>query len=129
MNEIQFFGLQGPTWRMFSLRAQQIQDTLLRIGQWRKTPMNLSLYSKAGESHAAKSAQHHFSRGAVGNEFARKAAQYYIDALATAFPLRVITKPLDFVNSVSELLGTKLERHQRRFVSLREKHSEQLKII
>lgn len=43
------------------------------------------------------------------NEFARKVAQYYIDALATAFPLRVITKPLDFVNSVSELLGTKLE--------------------
>jgi hypothetical protein len=43
------------------------------------------------------------------NKFARKAAQYYIDALVTAFPLRVITKPLVFVNSVSELLGAKLE--------------------
>lgn len=43
------------------------------------------------------------------NEFARKAAQYYIDALAKTFPRRVIMTPLSFVNSVSELLGANLE--------------------
>ncbi len=42
------------------------------------------------------------------NAFAQKAAAFYIDALASAFPGRVITTPIPFVNSVSELLATEL---------------------
>ena len=38
------------------------------------------------------------------NEKAAAAAQYLIEGLKTAFPLRVITTPSPFVNSVSELL-------------------------
>lgn len=43
------------------------------------------------------------------NDKARQAAQHYIDALALAFPLRVMTTPLYFVNSAKELLGASLE--------------------
>ncbi|MGA8028924.1 MAG: hypothetical protein WB992_17425 [Bryobacteraceae bacterium] len=39
------------------------------------------------------------------NSFAERAAAYYVDALAKAFPLRVITTPIPFVNSVWELLA------------------------
>ena len=42
------------------------------------------------------------------NSFAEKAAAYYVEALAKAFPLRVITTPIPFVNSVSELLASAL---------------------
>jgi hypothetical protein len=43
------------------------------------------------------------------NEKARQAAQHYIDALAIAFPHRVILSPLYFVNSAKELLGATLD--------------------
>jgi hypothetical protein len=43
------------------------------------------------------------------NDKARQVAQHLIDALALAFPLRVITPPLYFVNSVKELLGASLD--------------------
>jgi chromosome partitioning protein len=42
------------------------------------------------------------------NPFAEKAAQFYVDGLAKAFPLRVIDRPIPFVNSVSELLAASL---------------------
>jgi hypothetical protein len=42
------------------------------------------------------------------NAFAQKAAEFYIDALSKAFPLRVISPPIPFVNSVSELLADAL---------------------
>ena len=42
------------------------------------------------------------------NSFAERAAQFYIDGLAKAFPGRVITQPIPFVNSVSELLASEL---------------------
>jgi hypothetical protein len=42
------------------------------------------------------------------NSFAERAAQFYIDGLAEAFPGRVITQPIPFVNSVSELLASEL---------------------
>jgi hypothetical protein len=42
------------------------------------------------------------------NAFAERAAQFYIDGLAKAFPGRVITQPIPFVNSVSELLASEL---------------------
>jgi len=43
------------------------------------------------------------------NKHAQQAAQRFIDALARAFPLRVITTPVYFVHSTSELLGASLE--------------------
>lgn len=43
------------------------------------------------------------------NAFAVRASQFYIDALAKAFPLRVISAPIPFVNSVSELLSASLD--------------------
>jgi chromosome partitioning protein len=43
------------------------------------------------------------------NDKARQAAQHLIDALSIAFPLRVITSPLYFVNSAKELLGASLD--------------------
>lgn len=43
------------------------------------------------------------------NDKARQSAQHYIDALSIAFPLRVITTPLYFVNSAKELLGADLQ--------------------
>lgn len=43
------------------------------------------------------------------NKHAQDAAQYLIDGLMQAFPLRVIATPLYFVNSASELLGASLE--------------------
>ncbi len=42
------------------------------------------------------------------NAFAQKAASFYIDGLSKAFPMRVITTPIPFVNSVSELLANSL---------------------
>ena len=42
------------------------------------------------------------------NAFAQKAAEFYIDGLLQAFPLRVITPPISYVNSVSELLASSL---------------------
>jgi hypothetical protein len=42
------------------------------------------------------------------NAFAQKAAEFYIDGLLRAFPLRVITPPIAYVNSVSELLAASL---------------------
>jgi chromosome partitioning protein len=42
------------------------------------------------------------------NAFAERAAQFYIDGLLKAFPGRVITPPIPFVNSVSELLAESL---------------------
>lgn len=42
------------------------------------------------------------------NAFAQKAAAFYIDGLSKAFPLRVLTTPIPFVNSVSELLANSL---------------------
>lgn len=42
------------------------------------------------------------------NAFAERSAQFYLDALAKAFPGRVITSPIPFVNSVSELLASTL---------------------
>jgi cellulose biosynthesis protein BcsQ len=43
------------------------------------------------------------------NAFAERAALYYVEALAKAFPLRVINTPIPFVNSVSELLAASLD--------------------
>ena len=43
------------------------------------------------------------------NEKAKQAAKHYIDALSMAFPGRVITSPLYFVNSAKELLGATLD--------------------
>lgn len=43
------------------------------------------------------------------NAFAQKAAAFYIEGLATAFPRRVITPPISYVNSVSELLAASLD--------------------
>jgi chromosome partitioning protein len=43
------------------------------------------------------------------NDKAKQSAQHYIDALSVAFPLRVITSPLYFVNSAKELLGASLD--------------------
>jgi len=42
------------------------------------------------------------------NAFAERSAQFYIDGLIKAFPMRVITPPIPFVNSVAELLGASL---------------------
>ncbi len=42
------------------------------------------------------------------NGFAQKAASFYFEALAKAYPMRVITPPIPFVNSVSELLAGSL---------------------
>ena len=42
------------------------------------------------------------------NAFAERAAQFYIDGLSKAFPLRVINTPIPFVNSVSDLLAESL---------------------
>ena len=42
------------------------------------------------------------------NAFAERAAQFYIDGLAQAFPGRVIIQPLPFVNAVSDLLASAL---------------------
>jgi chromosome partitioning protein len=42
------------------------------------------------------------------NSFAERSARFYIDGLAQAFPGRVITNPIPFVNSVSELLANAL---------------------
>lgn len=42
------------------------------------------------------------------NAFAEKSAAYYIEGLSKAFPLRVISPPVPFVNSVSELLAAAL---------------------
>jgi hypothetical protein len=39
---------------------------------------------------------------------AERAAQFYIDGLAQAFPGRVLGPPIPFVNSVSELLAKSL---------------------
>lgn len=43
------------------------------------------------------------------NEKAEQVAQPFIDALNLAFPQRVITSPLYFVNSAKELLGASLD--------------------
>ncbi|MET3625188.1 hypothetical protein [Burkholderia ambifaria] len=43
------------------------------------------------------------------NKHAQQAAQRYIDALAQAFPGRVMTTPIWFVNSAAELLGASLD--------------------
>jgi len=43
------------------------------------------------------------------NRHAEQAAQYFIDGLAKAFPLRIIKTPIYFVNSAAELLGASLE--------------------
>jgi hypothetical protein len=43
------------------------------------------------------------------NKHAQQAAQRYIDALSKAFPGRVLTLPIWFVNSAAELLGATLE--------------------
>ena len=43
------------------------------------------------------------------NSFAERAALFYVEALAKAFPLRVINTPIPFVNSVSELLAASLD--------------------
>lgn len=43
------------------------------------------------------------------NKHAQEAAQYLIDGLARAFPRRVLTRPMYFVNSASELLGASLD--------------------
>lgn len=43
------------------------------------------------------------------NPHAERAAQFYIDGLSQAFPGRVITPPIPFVNSVSDLLASTLE--------------------
>jgi cellulose biosynthesis protein BcsQ len=42
------------------------------------------------------------------NTLAQRAAQFYIDGLAQAFPNRVLTTPIPFVNSTSELLAASL---------------------
>lgn len=43
------------------------------------------------------------------NDKAKQAARHYIEALEKAYPRRVITPPLYFVNSVKELLGASLD--------------------
>jgi hypothetical protein len=43
------------------------------------------------------------------NRHAELAAKYLIDGLAKAFPLRVLSPPIYFVNSISELLGASLD--------------------
>lgn len=43
------------------------------------------------------------------NRHAELAAQYLIDGLAEAFPSRVLSPPIYFVNAVSELLGASLD--------------------
>jgi chromosome partitioning protein len=43
------------------------------------------------------------------NMFANRAARFYIEGLEKAFPSRVITRPIPFVNSASELLSAKLD--------------------
>lgn len=43
------------------------------------------------------------------NRHAQEAAQRFIDALSRAYPLRVISPPVYFVNSANELLGKTLE--------------------
>jgi chromosome partitioning protein len=43
------------------------------------------------------------------NTFAERAALFYVEALAKAFPMRVINTPIPFVNSVSELLAASLD--------------------
>ncbi|MEM5371036.1 hypothetical protein V4C53_34060 [Paraburkholderia azotifigens] len=43
------------------------------------------------------------------NKHAQEAAQRLIDGLSTAFPGRVLTSPIWFVNSTAELLGATLE--------------------
>ncbi len=43
------------------------------------------------------------------NRHAMQSAQYFIDGLEKAFPLRVIPAPIYFVNSVAELLGASLD--------------------
>jgi chromosome partitioning protein len=43
------------------------------------------------------------------NRHAQQSAQYFIDGLTQAFPLRVIHKPIFFVNSAAELLGASLD--------------------
>jgi chromosome partitioning protein len=42
------------------------------------------------------------------NRHAADAAQRYIDALTRAFPLRIVSPPLHFINSAKELLDAKL---------------------
>lgn len=42
------------------------------------------------------------------NAFAVNSAQYLLDALGTAFPQRIISPPIPFVNSISDLLSTSL---------------------
>jgi hypothetical protein len=43
------------------------------------------------------------------NNKAKQAAKHFIDALEMAFPQRVITSPIYFVNSAKELLGATLD--------------------
>jgi len=43
------------------------------------------------------------------NRHAMQSAQYFIDGLEKAFPLRVIPAPIYFVNSAAELLGASLD--------------------
>lgn len=43
------------------------------------------------------------------NRMAMQSAQYFIDGLEKAFPLRVITAPIFFVNSAAELLSASLD--------------------
>lgn len=43
------------------------------------------------------------------NRHAQQSAQYFIDGLEKAFPLRVITKPIFFVNSAADLLAASLD--------------------
>jgi hypothetical protein len=42
------------------------------------------------------------------NAFAVNSAQYLLDALGTAFPQRIMTPPIPFVNSISDLLSASL---------------------
>lgn len=42
------------------------------------------------------------------NAFAVNSAQYLLDALGTAFPQRIMSPPIPFVNSISDLLSTAL---------------------
>ena len=43
------------------------------------------------------------------NAFAERASFFYVEALAKLFPLRVISTPIPFVNSVFELLAASLD--------------------
>ncbi|WP_024905751.1 hypothetical protein, partial [Robbsia andropogonis] len=43
------------------------------------------------------------------NRYARASAQRLIDELAARFPDRVVSSPVDFVNSTAELVGTSLD--------------------